>query len=88
MKTWIFVIGIVSSSLLFFVSGTLVGYSVCHRQAKAGDSSKPHRKPLPNPTNIIGKIVDRQAMSLTSRIRTPTPTAVEQAESYEQYYLE
>jgi hypothetical protein len=85
---WIFVVGIVVICLLFFIGGTLVGYSICSKQIKDSTDSTKSRHPLPNPQDILGKVIDQQAAAITSRIRTPTPTALQQAETYKQTYID
>lgn len=84
MKKWVFILGIVGCSLLFFFSGTLVGYSVSQKsmQEEAVSGEKITRKPSKNINPIIGRIVQHQASRLNTKSRVPTPKAIIQARRY------
>ncbi len=85
MKKWIFVVGIISCSLLFFISGTLVGYVTSEKVSQtAKESDKPTRKPSKNINPILGRIIQYQTSRVTSQamVRTPTPSAVLRAQQY------
>lgn len=84
MKKWIFIVGILGGSLLFFVSGTLVGYLTSEKNliSKIENSEKPTRKPSKNINPIIGRIVDGQVTKLKSKTRIPTPSAVVKAKQF------
>ena len=87
MKKWIFVVSFLICGFLFFISGSLVGYSVCDKQVKdaALGKDKPARKPnivtgVISP--IIGRVVDKQTMKLEAKVRTPTLPAIQKASRY------
>ncbi len=84
MKKWIFVLGIICCSLLFFLSGTLVGYSVSQNsiQEEVTSDGKITRKPSKNINPIIGRIVHHQISRFNTKTRVPTPKAVVQARRY------
>lgn len=84
MKKWIFVLGIVGCSLLFFFSGTLVGYSVSQKniQEETVSGEKVTRKPSKNINPLIGRIVHHQISRLNTKSRVPTPKAIIQARRY------
>jgi len=87
MKIWIFICGVLVCSLLFFTSGTLVGYSACEKKIKeaAAEGSRPKRKPsvvekIAKP--LIGMYVDRQSVALRGKVRMPSSPAIEKARMY------
>ena len=84
MKKWIFIVGIFACSILFFISGTLVGYLKSEKniQTEIEENNRPTRKPSKHINPIIGRIVDRQVIRLKTKTRIPTPNAVVQANRF------
>ena len=89
MRKWIFVLGIFICSLLFFLSGALVGYSVSQKSVydTSADNDKPIHKASKNINPIIGRIINRQVSRLNTKTRIPTPKAVIQARKYKSMIL-
>ncbi|MDR1233851.1 MAG: hypothetical protein LBJ92_01710 [Holosporales bacterium] len=81
-----FIIGIVCSMFLFFISGTLVGYSVCDKVTKCHDAKngKPPRAPKPDKTTtrLMPMPLPSRHNVLTPRIRTPSHPAIAMAQAY------
>lgn len=88
MKKWILATGIVGCSLLFFISGALVGYLTSEKIAMSAETSKEKllRKPSEKLTNLIGRVVNRQAIKLEAKVRTPTNGAIMKAKSFKSKY--
>lgn len=84
MRKWVFVLGIVCCSLLFFVAGTLIGYSVSQKKVHESivSNEKSTRKPSKNINPIIGRIVQHQISRFNTKTRIPTPKAIIQARRY------
>lgn len=85
MNKWIFVLGIIGCSLLFFISGALVGYSVSQNNASDNPESSANgnrHTPSKNINPIIGRVVNKQVARLNSKTRIPTPSAITQAKKY------
>ena len=84
MKKWLLALAIFICCLLFFISGTLVGYSAGEKTAQESSlvPEKEIRKPSKNINPLIGRIINRQVSRLNSKTRIPTPKAVTQARQY------
>lgn len=83
MKKWMFVVGILSCSILFFLSGTLFGLFTSEKAVQeAKEADKPVRKPSKTLNPIIGRIVQTQVSRYSTRTRVPTPSAVIKARQY------
>ncbi|MDR3030785.1 MAG: hypothetical protein LBU35_00145 [Holosporales bacterium] len=88
MKKWIFILGILCCSVLFFLSGTLIGYSV--REDCNSSSVRKNEKKKRIPSAIIGgllsplvdRVVDNRIARIQSRLRTPSQPAIEKANGY------
>ncbi|MDR3224140.1 MAG: hypothetical protein LBT03_00930 [Holosporales bacterium] len=69
-------------SLLFFVTGTLVGYAVNSQSSKT-ESEKIHparKQKEQNP--ILGRVVNDQKQGLPSKVRIPSSPAIDMAKTY------
>lgn len=83
MKKWFFVLGILGCSLLFFLSGTLLGYLTSEKLSQTSTvSEKPARKPSKKLNPVIGRVLQTQSSLIPNRSRTPTPAAVSKAMQY------
>lgn len=87
MKIWVFICGVLVCSLLFFASGTLVGYSVCEKRIVQDKMEKksPKRKPstiekVINP--IVGSYAPSKMSALRSKVRIPSNPAIDKARQY------
>ena len=88
MKKWVFVLSFVTCSLLFFVSGSFLGYLTFEQKAKEKPQEKPVRKPSGRIVPILGRVIQNQKVAIMSRVRVPTPTAVIQAQQYKRQYFD
>ena len=89
MKKWILALSLIGCSLLFFVSGSFLGYLTLEQKAK---ETAPHKKPLRKPSGqiipIFGRVVQNQNVTLMDKGRSPTPTAVMRAQQYKGQYFD
>ena len=88
MKTWIFIASFFSCSLLFFISGSLVGYSICEKSIVKKELESVHKEPR-KPSIIegvisplVGRLTNRQIEVSKTRTRTPSTPAIQQANRY------
>ena len=87
MKKWIFVVGFLTVGVLFFTSGTLVGYSVCEKKTQETSVKKSARKPSVVMDKIVKPIINYQvnqrSMSLQGKMRVPSVPAITTARKYQ-----
>lgn len=88
MKKWILVLSLFGCSLLFFVSGSFLGYLSSEQKAKEKPQEKPKRTPSKKLAPVFGRILARQKVKIIEKVRIPTPNAVLQAQRYKAEYLE
>ncbi|MBQ7524530.1 MAG: hypothetical protein IJT08_02905 [Alphaproteobacteria bacterium] len=74
MNKWFFVVGILFCSLLFFVSGTFVGYRTATSVPSTSASQKPLRRPSEDPAPLIGTVpVDEYSLyQPQTKVRRPS----------------
>lgn len=87
MKKWPFVVGIFGCSLLFFISGTLVGYNIYDKMEAATVQEPQKKKRVPSVLGkvvspLIGRVVDRKVNALNAKLRIPSSPAVQKALMY------
>lgn len=85
MRKWIFILGVIVCSILFFISGILSGYLYCEKSfaIEAEEKIKNPRKPSAEPKNIlIGKIIGKQVGDIRKKARIPTIAAIQKAQKY------
>ncbi|MDR0942795.1 MAG: hypothetical protein LBM19_04295 [Holosporales bacterium] len=85
MKKWAFIGGILVCGVLFFLSGTLIGYSAYDKELKsaATEKAKPSRKPSKQINPLIGNIVKSKIRArITSKVRIPSSPAIAKAKTY------
>lgn len=88
MKKWIIIIGLIATSLLFFVSGTLVGYHAYDKQIEESEKTgKPMRRPSERLGQVFGKVIDKQGQRLQSKVRVPSNPAISKAKSFKSKVL-
>ena len=87
MKKWVFVLSFVTCSLLFFVTGSFLGYLTFEQKLKAKPQEKSYRKPSERLAPILGRVVQNQKVTITSKVRIPTPNAVMKAQRYKERYF-
>lgn len=87
MKKWILVLGLVGCSLLFFISGSFVGYLTFEQKTKETPQKKPQRKPLGMIVPILGQVAQNKKVTMMNKVRMPTPDAVMKAQQYQEQYL-
>jgi hypothetical protein len=74
MKAWVFVVGFITCSVLFFLSGTLTGYFFNSKaqSEKAESMKKEQRTPSKNlGSSLISSTIEMQKSILLNKIRTP-----------------
>ena len=90
MKVWVFIGGVVVCSLLFFASGTLVGYHSYEKKIEEAKKEKktPQRKPsamsqiAQRAMPLIGTSASSKVSSLQGKIRMPSSPAINTARQY------
>jgi hypothetical protein len=84
MKKLILALGIFVCSLLFFLAGSLIGYTAHDAGLEsAGTTERTQRKPSQTTTPMIWGIVRaKPPLPLGTTMRTPTPSAITRAQSY------
>jgi hypothetical protein len=84
MNKWILVAGVFTCGVLFFFSGTLVGYSTHEKQISFKETvvKKAPRKASRNLNPLIGGIVRQRLAAPLAKYRKPTPPALQQAQRY------
>ncbi|MDR2459119.1 MAG: hypothetical protein LBD43_03440 [Holosporales bacterium] len=79
------VLGIISCSVLFFLSGTFTGYLI-------GESPREKRAPVANKKSkrtpsmnnpILGRIISSQQSRVMGKVRRPSNPAIDQVRSYQ-----
>ena len=91
---WTFIIGFFLSGGLFFLAGTLTGYSYCEKVYKKtatddNNENKTQRKPSDEhltPGLIVGKIVNKHVAKLRGNVRAPSTPAIKKARTYRNEY--
>jgi len=87
MKKWFLALSLVCCSLLFFVTGSFLGYLTFEQKLKAKPQEKSYRKPSERLAPILGRVVQNQKVTITSKVRIPTPNAVMKAQRYKERYF-
>ncbi len=87
LKRWMFIFVVCLSVMLFFVAGTLIGYSYCEKslnnipQRNDNEIRHPSEK-LDKTKLVVERIFDKQAGKLKAKIRVPSIPAITKAKSY------
>ncbi|MDR0744788.1 MAG: hypothetical protein LBE97_02430 [Holosporales bacterium] len=84
MKKWIFISGILACSILFFFSGTLIGYSVGSKNIESTEIEQNRKKRTPSRIKgtfspLIESIIQKHTSQIQSKIRMPSQLALEKA---------
>ncbi len=88
MKKWLLALSLVGCSLLFFVSGSFLGYLTSEQRIKEKPREKPHRKPSGRIAPILGRVVQNQKVKIMAKVRIPRPSAVVKAQRYKEQYFD
>lgn len=87
MKKWIIVVGLFGCSVLFFISGSFVGYLLSETKDNVTTQVKPKRAPSGKLEPILGRIVEIQKVELINKTRVPTPNAIYKAQQYKAQFI-
>jgi hypothetical protein len=74
MRAWMFILGFITCSVLFFLSGTLTGYLFSNKNQfeKVESTQKKQRTPSKNfGSSLISNTIEMQKSVLLSKVRTP-----------------
>ena len=87
MKKWVLAVGLFGCGVLFFISGSFLGYLLSNTKGNEEPQVNTRRKPSKRLEPILGQVVEAQKVGLINRTRIPTPNAVYRAKQYKSQYI-
>lgn len=85
MRKWVFVVGFLICSILFFLSGILTGYLYCEKSFANEAQEKikfPRQASHRSKNALIGRIINKQIGDIRKKTRVPTIPALQKAQKY------
>ncbi|MDR0695877.1 MAG: hypothetical protein LBF56_03905 [Holosporales bacterium] len=84
MKKWILILSVFTCGVLFFFSGTLIGYTTREKQSNYEETTikKTQRTTSRNLNPLIGNIIRQRLNAPLAKYRMPTPPALQKAQGY------